>query len=284
MASTSATARRSACRCGRRWWRPAASATAARGTAPRRHRCCRGPRRRADRAARPSARSLFPAQAFASIAASNSLPSGSGPRPRSSGSLVELGARDQLHRAEAARIVEGHRLAVRHVKHHVVVRGALRALVIVDAGLGVLADAERARHAEMHDQHVAGRQIGQQIFRAPAEPFDVLPVSGACRSPWRSASAAARRTSTLLRRAPSIAGARPRRRFRLREARAWLTLACRAHDIAPALPRYGPARKGQLANGRHARDTHFGYETVPLGDKQGRVDDVSSSRWRAATT
>ena len=56
----------------------------------------------------------------------------------------------------------------------VVVRGALGALVIVDAGLGVLADAERARHAEMHQQHVAGGQIGQQIFGAAAEAFDLL--------------------------------------------------------------------------------------------------------------
>ncbi len=34
----------------------------------------------------------------------------------------------------------------------------------------VLDDAERAGHAEMHQQHVAGGKIGHQIFGAAAEP------------------------------------------------------------------------------------------------------------------
>ena len=97
------------------------------------------------------------------------------PQPAQQRLGIELGALNQLHRAEAARIVEGHRGAVRHVKHHMVVRGALGVLVIIDARLGVRADAERARHAEMHHQHLARRQIGQQIFRPPAEALDRLP-------------------------------------------------------------------------------------------------------------
>jgi hypothetical protein len=78
---------------------------------------------------------------------------------------------NELHRAEAARIVEGDDGAGRHVKHHVVVGDVLGALVIIGAGrvLALLGEhVKRARHAQMHDQHVAGRQIGEQIFGPPA--------------------------------------------------------------------------------------------------------------------
>ena len=74
---------------------------------------------------------FLPAQAFASIAASNSFPSGSGPSDAQQRLLVQPGARHELHRTEAARIVEGDGRAIRHVEHHMVVRGALGALVIV---------------------------------------------------------------------------------------------------------------------------------------------------------
>ena len=52
---------------------------------------------------------------------------------------VELGARDELHHAEAARIVEGDPRAGRHVEHHVVVRGVLRAIVVIAAGRALVA-------------------------------------------------------------------------------------------------------------------------------------------------
>src|SRR5713101_1517813 len=46
-------------------------------------------------------------------------------------------------------------------------------------------------------------------------------------------------------------------------------------DIAPpAWPRYGPARKGLFAMARAGETTHFGFDRVSLGDKQGLVDDV----------
>ena len=35
-------------------------------------------------------------------------------------------------------------------------------------------DAEGARHAEMHDEHVAGRKIGKEVFRAAAKASDGL--------------------------------------------------------------------------------------------------------------
>ena len=99
-----------------------------------------------------------------------------GAKPFQQRLVVELGARHELHRAEAARIVEGDGRAGRHVKHDVVVRDVLFALVIIAAELLVvfLKDMKRAGHAEMHDQHVAGRQIGEQIFGAPADAGDGL--------------------------------------------------------------------------------------------------------------
>ena len=57
------------------------------------------------------------------------------------------------------------------MKHHVVVGDVLGALVIIGARRVLaltLENMERARHAEMHHQHVAGRQIGEQIFGPPA--------------------------------------------------------------------------------------------------------------------
>ena len=54
------------------------------------------------------------------------------------------------------------------------VRGQLAALVIVAAGhrIAAVEHVERAGHAEMHQQHLARRQIREQIFGAAAEPAD----------------------------------------------------------------------------------------------------------------
>jgi hypothetical protein len=91
--------------------------------------------------------------------------------------VFELGAGDELHHAEATRVVEGNARARRHVEHDVVVGGVLGALVVVAARHALAApgrDAKRPRHAEMHHQHVAGRQVRKQIFGAPSEALDRL--------------------------------------------------------------------------------------------------------------
>src|SRR4030095_2345273 len=85
---------------------------------------------------------LLPAQAFASIAASNSFPSGSRPRARLQCTLFKLGEGDKFHRAEAARVIERHRCAIRHVKHHVIMRAATRSVVMGIAGGRVCADRD----------------------------------------------------------------------------------------------------------------------------------------------
>ena len=72
--------------------------------------------------------------------------------------------------------------------------------------------AERARHAEMHQQHLAGRQIRQQILGAPAEPARRSGPSAASRNPSATDSAGRRGAPRpRTKRAPSIAGSRPRR-------------------------------------------------------------------------
>ena len=40
---------------------------------------------------------------------------------------------------------------------------------------GAVEHPERARHAQMHDQHLARGEIGEQIFGAAAKRFDARP-------------------------------------------------------------------------------------------------------------
>ena len=46
--------------------------------------------------------------------------------------------------------------------------------MVIDARLRLVPDAHRARHAEVHQQHVAGGKIGEQVFGAAAEALDGL--------------------------------------------------------------------------------------------------------------
>ena len=182
--------------------------------------------------------------------------------------VVELRARHQLHRAEAARIVEG-----RPSRRSTCETPRGRAPCSSTArdnrrrGLRVLADAERARHAEMHDQHVAGRQIGQQIFGAAAEPLDGLALEALLEVLGdRPAQVRRSRPSTFrCARLPSRA-ARPRRTVSTSGSSGMVNAAFMRlrrdirHSALRRAPRYGPARKGQLAQWAAARDeTHFGY-------------------------
>jgi hypothetical protein len=91
--------------------------------------------------------------------------------------LIEFGAGRELHEAEAARIVEGDDGAVGHVKDDMIVGHMLDALVMVAAEFfAALAaeDVKRAGHPEMHDQHLAGGEIGEQKLAAAAEAGDGL--------------------------------------------------------------------------------------------------------------
>ena len=211
-----------------RWSRRAAWATAARGAAPRRHRCCRARRPRAGRAARPSGWSscrrrrapasrrrtrcrAAPGRARAAAAPASSSARGT--------SFIEPKRRGSLKVTIARR---------RHVEHDVVVREVL-ASARDDTAPGVCSllaaqHAERARHAEMHQQHVAGGEIGEQILGAPAEPARRSGPRAARRNPSAAASADRRGAPRPARsaRPPSPAPGRGAR-SRLRAVRAWST-------------------------------------------------------------
>ena len=75
---------------------------------------------------------------------------------------VELGAGDELHHAEASRIVEGNARARGHVEHDVIMSRVPCTFVIIAAGHGLAAsmgDPKRARHAEMHHQNLSRGEI-----------------------------------------------------------------------------------------------------------------------------
>ncbi len=100
--------------------------------------------------------------------------------PRPSGEVAagrELRARDQIHEAEAAGVVVGHRGAGAHRHHHVVVLGrALGALEVEIPRRQVAAvgqgHVEAAAHAEMHDQRLAGIERGGEVLRPAREARD----------------------------------------------------------------------------------------------------------------
>src|SRR5215218_4197630 len=91
---------------------------------------------------------------------------------------LELGPGHEVHQPEPARVVVGDARAVREVEDDVVVgalASSLRVELAGDAGAPALRDEEAPAHAEMHDQHLAGREVGQEIFRPPPEPDHLLP-------------------------------------------------------------------------------------------------------------
>jgi hypothetical protein len=88
-------------------------------------------------------------------------------------------ARYQVHVAEPPRVIVDHpRPACRtiNMKHHMVVLVIFRALVVkhprAQRCIAIGFDAERARHAQMRDQHHAVIEIGNQIFRPAAQRDD----------------------------------------------------------------------------------------------------------------
>ena len=71
---------------------------------------------------------------------------------------------DDVHQAKSSRIVEGDDRTVRELEDD----------VVVSVGRAVIVEAERAGHAEVDEEHVAGAQVEQEIFPAPAERSDRL--------------------------------------------------------------------------------------------------------------
>src|SRR5207253_10246059 len=86
--------------------------------------------------------------------------------------IIEGLAGNDLHVAKAARIIEDNSRARRHVEYHMVMRAISAARMVKFARrllILILDNAKRARHAQMHQEHLARGKIRQQVFGAAAE-------------------------------------------------------------------------------------------------------------------
>ena len=87
----------------------------------------------------------------------------------------EITARDDVHEAEAARIVVDDARARLEMERDVVVRGVLRPVVVKNAwgrSARRRLDAERSAHAEVHDKDIAAVEVREQIFCATTKRDD----------------------------------------------------------------------------------------------------------------
>src|SRR3974390_2087218 len=192
--------------------------------------------------------------------------------------LVEIGARHELHHPEAPRIVEGNERPRRHVKLHMVMREMSWPRVIIPARrmrAALLRNVKRAGHAEVHDQHFARREIGEQIFCAPVEPLNALALQALHEiRRQRPAQIAALRLDL---------GEARALHDRLQSAANGLDFGQLGHvaallgstDIASlACPRYGPATSRTFPMQRGSATTHFGFHQLPIDDMEVLVYDV----------
>jgi hypothetical protein len=118
------------------------------------------------------------------MAASKALPSGSG-RARARAVPGRAGARDQLHRSNrrgSLKVMQ----APFDMLNTTWSCAASAARVMIGAGrvpgVGTGHDAERSRHAEMHQQHLARGEVNEPIFARRPRPATVSPSSRAAKS------------------------------------------------------------------------------------------------------
>ena len=160
---------------------------------------------------------FLPAQARASMAASNALPSGSGPSARNSGSSSSSVARDELHQAEAARIVERDDRAPYDMWNTTWSCAACLASGrdgTRPACVSRAACERRGTSPTCRDASAARRRTTDRpadIWRAGRARRRSCPSSRSAKSFGSGQRRSPRRASTLTKRAPSITGASPRR-------------------------------------------------------------------------
>jgi hypothetical protein len=98
---------------------------------------------------------------------------------------LEVGAREEVHEAEPARVIIGDARAVREREDDVVVRPfRARPGGIELAGFrghpATIRHEEAAGHAEVHDQDLAGGEVGEEVFGAASQRQDPLPREPLC--------------------------------------------------------------------------------------------------------
>src|ERR1043166_6303760 len=125
------------------------------------------------------------------------------------------------------------------------------------------------------------RSASRYLARRP-RPVTVLPVRRLTKSLGNGRRRSGRLASTFTKRAPSMTGARPRRTVSTSGSSGMAECVDSTGEFCPDViapigpPRYGPSEK-KVRPGRAMSETHFGFATVPLEDKQRRVDDVFRS-------
>src|SRR5262245_55704701 len=90
--------------------------------------------------------------------------------------LLQVLAVNEVDQAKTPRVVESDRGAVAEMEHDVFVfrHGRLVLVDLAERHAGAV-DEEAPGHAEMHDQHFAIVEPGEQIFCPPIERFDLAP-------------------------------------------------------------------------------------------------------------
>ncbi len=146
-------------------------------------------------------------------------------------------------------------------------------------------DDEAPAHAEMHDQRLAVIEIGDQIFRPPRQRLDPPAGEAGGEALGSGKRRSGRFCSTRRSVSPSIAGSSPRRTVSTSGSRASQSVSGRpaSRGAATRPARLAMHRPRQRQDRLHrigpivtaaSETTHFGFETVPLREKQAKVDDV----------
>ena len=189
------------------------------------------------------------------------------------------GGGQKIHGAKAAGIVEGDARAARHVEHHMIMFGGRRVIVvkITDDRPG---NQHPPRHAQMHQQCLAGGQIGQNVFRPP--PQRQNPRAGQpFGHPFGEGPAQIRAVDGGLRDHLPLHHGRKATAdgFDLWQFRHNSPLDSRAHCSARQAPyKEGKGRATARSEGFRMTDeqqqTHFGFQTVNEAEKAGMVHGV----------
>src|SRR5262249_44111846 len=136
---------------------------------------------------------------------------------------------------------------------------------------------ERARHAEMHDQHLAGRELGEQIFGAPAKLLDGRPDEAPPEIVrQRPAQVLAVGPDREERSVHHRGRQAPPHGFDLGQFRHVYTPSgdFPSCDSAPRARALWSGRPEPSMAETPDRQTDFGFREVPLAAKQELVDDV----------
>jgi demethylmenaquinone methyltransferase / 2-methoxy-6-polyprenyl-1,4-benzoquinol methylase len=189
--------------------------------------------------------------------------------------------RHQVHRAEAAGVVERNPRAAFHVKDHMVM--LLRCgVVMMELAQHHARNQHSPRHAKVDQQRLARIEVGQDVLRPPRSAVIRLPVSRSAIPTGKGQRRSGRLTSARAITAPSRTGKQATADgFNFGQfghgclPDSWAHCGRRVADYKEG---HATDRKAQ-GTARTMTDektTHFGFTDVPEGEKAGMVHGVFS--------